>query len=102
MSIAKQFGANLLRARKRSGVSQEVLAVRASLHRTEIGLLERGERLPRIDTAIKLAAALSVDPGTLLEGIAWKPGETTVGRFVETQVPGLETVRRRVDVERKS
>ncbi len=81
MTIAECFGANLLRARKRRGVSQEVLAVRASLHRTEIGLLERGERLPRIDTAIKLAGALDTAPDELLAGIVWEPGETLPGRF---------------------
>lgn len=81
MTIAEQFGANLLRARKRAGLSQEATAVRASLHRTEIGLLERGERLPRIDTMIKLAGALSVAPSELVEAIDWSPGETRQGRF---------------------
>lgn len=47
--VAASFGANLSRLRERSGVTQEELSFRASLHRTEIGLLERGDRLPRID-----------------------------------------------------
>lgn len=81
MGIAEQFGANLLRARKRSGLSQEALAMRASLHRTHIGLLERGERLARIDTAVKLAAALDVAVDDLLKGIAWESGEAQPGRF---------------------
>ena len=80
MTIAEKFGKNLSRARKRTGLSQEALAVRASLHRTEIGLLERGERLPRIDTAIKLAGAVGVAPADLLEGISWEPGEVQQGR----------------------
>jgi transcriptional regulator with XRE-family HTH domain len=81
MSIGKQFGQNLLRARSRLGISQEELAVRASLHRTEIGLLERGERLPRIDTAIKLAGALGLPLASLVEGIDWQPGSTQAGAF---------------------
>lgn len=81
MSIAKRFGENLHRCRNAAGLSQEEAAVRASLHRTEIGLLERGERLPRIDTAIKLAGALGVAPGDLLHGIAWEPGTVTRGQF---------------------
>ncbi len=81
MTIAERFGQNLHRARKRAGLSQEEAAVRASLHRTEIGLLERGERMPRIDTAIKLAGALHVEPADLLDGIAWEPGSVTRGRF---------------------
>ena len=51
--------------------------MRASLHRTEIGLLERGARVPRIDTLIKISSALAIPPGELLEGIDWTPGDTT-------------------------
>ena len=80
--IAATFGRNLAAARKRSGYSQEEVGVRASLHRTEIGLLERGERLPRIDTAIKLAGAVNVPVATLLAGIEWTPGMARRGSFV--------------------
>jgi transcriptional regulator with XRE-family HTH domain len=84
VTLAEHFGANLARCRKRIGLSQEETAVRASLHRTEVGLVERGERLPRIDTAIKLAGALDVALDDLTEGIDWSPGETRPGRFVGT------------------
>lgn len=80
-TISKHFGKNLSHARKRAGISQEELAVRASLHRTEIGLLERGERLPRIDTALKLAGALGVPLEELISGIAWGPGSVQRGGF---------------------
>jgi XRE family transcriptional regulator, regulator of sulfur utilization len=81
MSVAEQFGHNLARLREQSGITQEELAFRASLHRTEIGLLERGGRLPRIDTLAKLAGALEVEPGALFEGIKWEPGEVRRGLF---------------------
>lgn len=81
MNLAKRFGDNLRRARKRVDYSQEELAVRASLHRTEIGLVERGERLVRIDTALKLAGAADVSLGELLAGIEWSPGEFHRGKF---------------------
>jgi XRE family transcriptional regulator, regulator of sulfur utilization len=81
VSIADRFGENLARCRRRADLSQEELGVRASLHRTEISLLERGTRLPRIDTAIKLAGALGVPLSELIEGIDWTPGSTTVGSF---------------------
>ena len=71
---ARQFGSNLRCCRRRSGVSQEALGFLASLHRTEIGLLERGERTPRIDTLVKLARSLDVPPEELLDGIEWSPG----------------------------
>ena len=69
MSVAEQFGRNLFMARRRAYLSQEQLARRAALHRTEIGLLERGLRVPRLDTIVKLADGLEVPPGTLLAGL---------------------------------
>jgi len=81
VDIATAFGKQLKHCRKRAGLSQEEVAVRASLHRTEIGLLERGERLPRIDTMIKLAGALRVPPAELIEGMRWSPGSTSRGNF---------------------
>jgi transcriptional regulator with XRE-family HTH domain len=68
-AVAMRFGENLRRFRMRRGLSQEDVAYDAGLHRTEIGLLERGERVPRIDTVAKLAAALSASPGSLMDGI---------------------------------
>lgn len=60
----------MLRAcRMRTYITQEALADRAELHRTEISLLERGHRVPRVDTLLRLAAALDVEPGELLRGI---------------------------------
>lgn len=85
MSIAERFGRNLKRARKAAGLSQEAAAFRAGLHRTEIGLLERGERTPRIDTAAKLAGALGVSAAELLVGIEWTPGEMRPGGFVGSE-----------------
>jgi transcriptional regulator with XRE-family HTH domain len=82
VSVAERFGQNLARLRERAGVTQEDLAFRASLHRTEIGLLERGGRIPRVDTLAKLAGALGVPPAELLDGIVWEPGDVRYGRFV--------------------
>ncbi len=83
MNVGRHFGDNLRRVRQGAGISQEELGMRSSLHRTEIGLLERGARVPRIDTLIKVASALEVPPGDLLVGIDWTPGATTTtdGRF---------------------
>ncbi len=79
--IAVHFGNNLRSRRKRAGISQESLGYRASLHRTEVGLLERGARVPRIDTLIKLATALSILPGELLLGIEYRPNRVHLGGF---------------------
>lgn len=80
--VARQFAANLRQARQRADLSQEEVGWLASLHRTEIGLLEKGARIPRIDTLVKLSAALGVRIDcALLQGIEWTPGKTEAGAF---------------------
>jgi transcriptional regulator with XRE-family HTH domain len=79
--VAGYFGESLRFHRRRAGMSQEGLGERADLHRTEIGLLERGARVPRIDTVIKLASTLSIRPGELLDGIEWSPDSDQPGGF---------------------
>lgn len=71
MTPQLRFAANLRKARKRTGISQEELGFRCELHRTEISLLERAGREPRLATLVKLAGALETTPGELCEGIAW-------------------------------
>ncbi|HEX5527442.1 MAG TPA: helix-turn-helix transcriptional regulator [Solirubrobacterales bacterium] len=62
---------NLRRARDAAGISQEELADRCELHRTEVSLLERGGREPRLGTMVKLAVALGTTPEELCKGISW-------------------------------
>jgi transcriptional regulator with XRE-family HTH domain len=81
MDVAGKFGKNLARCRERANLSQEELAARASLGRSQIAILEGGKRLPRIDTLVKLAGALSIAPDELLEGIVWRPGAAVTGNF---------------------
>ncbi len=57
------------RCRRNAGRSQEALGFAARLHRTEVSLLERGERDPRLSTIVRLARALGVTPAELLDGI---------------------------------
>jgi transcriptional regulator with XRE-family HTH domain len=68
--VRKQFALNLRSQRERAGLSQEALAEACDLHRTEISLLERCKRSPRLETIVILARGLGLSsPGELLEGI---------------------------------
>jgi len=68
--MREQFAENLRRQRERAGLSQEVLSEVCGLHRTEISLLERSQRSPRLETIVVLARALKLDsPGELLDGM---------------------------------
>ena len=86
--LACQLGQSLRRERRRAGLSQEVLAFQAGLHRTAVGQLERGKRVARVDTLIRLAGAMGVPAGDLLADVTWTPG--TYSQGVYRHVPGGE------------
>ncbi|TMI98376.1 MAG: helix-turn-helix transcriptional regulator [Alphaproteobacteria bacterium] len=54
------------RLREAAGLSQEALADRASLHRTYVSSIERGERNLTLISIFRLAEALDVDPRELV------------------------------------
>ena len=67
--MAARFGERLRQARLQRGLTQEELARRASVSIVTVAKLERSEhRRPTVDTAVKLAKALGVDPAWLLFG----------------------------------
>lgn len=59
------FGRRVRELRLQAGLSQEALADRASLHRTYVGSVERGQRNVSLDNIHALADALSVRPHDL-------------------------------------
>jgi transcriptional regulator with XRE-family HTH domain len=79
--VAERFAANLRRLRAAAVISQEELAFRADIHRTQISFIESGRRLPRLETLIKLAGALGVTTGDLVDGIIWEPHQQSGGGF---------------------
>jgi transcriptional regulator with XRE-family HTH domain len=81
VEISDRFAANLTALRQAAGLSQEELAFRASIHRTQVSLMESGNRLPRFETLVKLVGALEVSPEALMEGIAWEPIVSRPGGF---------------------
>ena len=58
--ISDDFAAVVKRHRLAKKFSKAVLAERAGLHQTYIGLLERGKSNPTLDTANAIAKALGV------------------------------------------
>ena len=70
VAMREPFAANLRRHRELLGLSQESLGAMCGLHRTEISLLERRKRSPRLETIVVLARALKLEsPAQLLDGI---------------------------------
>ena len=60
------FSEVVKRLREARKLSKAALAKRAGLHQTYIGLLERGERSPNLDTAKAIANALEMPLGKMI------------------------------------
>ena len=64
-----EFGNAVRYIRKEKGLSQEELASRAGLHRTYIGMIERGEKNITLTNILKISSALKVLPSNLFGNI---------------------------------
>ena len=67
MDVRARLGRNLRRRRQDKAWSQEEFAHEADIHRTYISDLERGARNPTVTVVEKLAKALGVKCGALLD-----------------------------------
>ncbi len=97
--FALALGRNLALCRKRTGISQEELGFMADLHRTAIGHLERGERVARTDTLVRLCGSLGVSAEELLAGLRWRPpllsrGELEIEESEPTKTSEAERSKR--------
>ena len=64
---ALAFGEAVRKRRFELGLSQEELANAAQIERSHMGKIERGEHLPNLILILRLAKALSIKPGTLVD-----------------------------------
>jgi transcriptional regulator with XRE-family HTH domain len=65
--LAAAFGSRLRQLRLERGLTQEQLAEGADVHPTFISNIERGYSAPTLDTLVRLAGALGVRPGLLVD-----------------------------------
>lgn len=65
-AISKAFGRVLQQHRLTSGLSQENLSLAAGYDKNYVGMLERGERQPTLETLLDMARALDVAPEKLV------------------------------------
>ena len=64
--MVQLLGDDVRRQRKLKGLTQEQLAFEASIERSYVSDLERGQRNPSVQALGRLAEALGVRPDTLL------------------------------------
>ena len=63
----KRLGMTIKRLRERRGLTQAALAKRAGVHRVYLAQIETQTKVPSIATLEKIAKALNVKVGRLLE-----------------------------------
>jgi transcriptional regulator with XRE-family HTH domain len=85
--VAEQLGVNLRRLRARAELSRGELADGSDVGHGHLSKIENGGLLCRVDTLVKLAAALGVTANDLLAGVDWRPREDGGGGF-EVERPG--------------
>ena len=66
ITIQKQLGQAVRRLRVQADYSQESFAAAAGVHRTYMGLVERGRVAATVVTLEKIADALGITPSALL------------------------------------
>ena len=67
--ILKQFGNRIKELRKNKNISQEDLATLSGLHRTYIGMIERGEKNITLKNIEKIALAFNIEISELFKDI---------------------------------
>ena len=72
MAIPQSFGKRVRSLRISRGLTQETLARKANLHRTYIGMVERGEKNVTLLSMAKLAVALGVNLSNLVRGVKYE------------------------------
>lgn len=66
------LGAELKKARKAAGLTQEELAFKAEIHRTYVSMLERDKGSPTVETLLRICAVLKVNASTLIRRVEGK------------------------------
>jgi transcriptional regulator with XRE-family HTH domain len=67
MTIMERVAENVMRIRNERGLTQQTLADRAKIHRVYLAQIEGATRAPSLEMLDRLAKALKVKPGKLLE-----------------------------------
>jgi transcriptional regulator with XRE-family HTH domain len=65
-TVARNVVALLHEERERRGISMNVLAQRCGISQSTVSLIERGLRIPNLDTLLRIAEVLEVNLGKVI------------------------------------
>lgn len=77
------IGQNIKKKREARSWNQEELASRTNLSAPYIGMIERGEKMPRLETFIRIANVLDSTTDELLEGVIDRGYEIRMTKYTE-------------------
>ncbi len=67
--LLERFGGGVRKLRENTGLSQEDFAEKVDVHRTYVGMIERGEKSPTLGTVAAWARAFGLAPSELLKAV---------------------------------
>ena len=76
------IGDRIKRARKRRGLTQEVLAERIDVERNTISMIETGKREPSLDVLVKIMNQLRVEPNEIFCSDPYEMGNDRTSSMV--------------------
>ena len=79
--------------RKACGMTQEDLAAKANVSPVHIGVIERGQKTPRLDTFVAIANAMGVSADVLLQDVVDKSCENAsseLNSLIAEQSPDMQ------------
>lgn len=100
--LASKFGDAVSAARRARNWSQDVLAERVDVSKNHVGYIERGERMPSLDVAVRLAKILGLSlDSVFFDAAAAAPARSLLdsvsalfsGLPAELQIPVLEMLK---------
>ncbi len=66
--LAQALGDRVRAERQRRELTLEDLSALAEVHWTNLGKIERGQSIPGLETVVRIAVALNLDPAALVTG----------------------------------
>lgn len=72
-AIANSFAERLHKIRNDAGLTQEDLAHLSGLDRSTVSQAELAKASPQLETVIRLAGGLRMDPSALIPDVRWEP-----------------------------
>lgn len=83
------IGSRIKDARNKRGMTQDALAAKVGITQNYLGSIERGDKLPKLATFIKLANALQVSSDDLLMDVLDVSGKIKA-TYLETGISKLD------------